>query len=195
MTVDRYPKVRIGGRRERVPVQVTLGVRGNGERVVLDLRLVGEESAASWTEVVANLTAQHLARPVLAIIDGNSGLMNALQSHWPGIAIQRCTAHKIMEPAVESAGAAAGGAHGGLPPHDLRRHRCDRSAVAHALHQEMAAALPRRGGEPDLQRRSARSAQQHYAWQLRRRVATNPSERLKTPASMRKRAAESLGSA
>jgi transposase-like protein len=90
-----YPKVRIGGRRERVPVLVTLGVRGNGERVVLDLRLVGEESAASWTEVVASLTSQHLARPVLAIIDGNPGLMNALQSHWPGIEIQRCTAHKL----------------------------------------------------------------------------------------------------
>jgi transposase-like protein len=90
-----YPKVRIGGRRERVPVLVTLGVRGNGERVVLDMRLVGEESAASWTEVVASLTARHLARPVLAVIDGNPGLMNALGSHWPGIEIQRCTAHKL----------------------------------------------------------------------------------------------------
>lgn len=90
-----YPKVRIGGRRERVPVLVTLGVRANGDRVVLDMRLVGEESAASWTEVVASLTARHLARPVLAIIDGNPGLMNALGSHWPGLEIQRCTAHKL----------------------------------------------------------------------------------------------------
>jgi transposase-like protein len=90
-----YPKVRIGGRRERVPVLVTLGVRATGERVVLDMRLVGEESAASWTEVVASLTARHLRRPVLAILDGNPGLMNALQSHWPGIEIQRCTAHKL----------------------------------------------------------------------------------------------------
>jgi transposase-like protein len=90
-----YPKVRIGGRRERVPVLVTLGVRANGERLVLDMRLVGEESAASWTEVVASLAARHLARPILAVIDGNPGLTNALRSHWPGIAIQRCTAHKL----------------------------------------------------------------------------------------------------
>ena len=90
-----YPKVRIGGRRERVPVLVTLGVRANGERVVLDLRLVGEESAASWTDVVASLTARQLARPVLAIIDGNPGLLKALGSHWPGLEIQRCTAHKL----------------------------------------------------------------------------------------------------
>jgi transposase-like protein len=90
-----YPKVRIGGRRERVPVLVTLGVRANGDRVVLDMRLVGEESAASWTEVVASLVARHLARPVLAVIDGNPGLCSALRAHWPGIAIQRCTAHKL----------------------------------------------------------------------------------------------------
>jgi putative transposase len=90
-----YPKVRIGGRRERVPVLVTLGVRANGERVVLDMRLVGEESAASWTEVVASLAARHLARPILAVIDGNPGLTNALRAHWPGIAIQRCTAHTL----------------------------------------------------------------------------------------------------
>ena len=90
-----YPKVRIGGRRERVPVLVTLGVRANGDRVVLDMRLVGEESAASWTEVLASLVARHLARPVLAVIDGNPGLSSALGSHWPGIAIQRCTAHKL----------------------------------------------------------------------------------------------------
>lgn len=90
-----YPKVRIGGRRERVPVLVTLGVRANGDRVVLDMRLVGEESAASWTEVVASLATRHLARPVLAMIDGNPGLTSALRSHWPAIAIQRCTAHKL----------------------------------------------------------------------------------------------------
>lgn len=90
-----YPKVRIGGRRERVPVLVTLGVRANGERVVLDLRLVGEESAASWTEVVASLVGRHLARPVLAVVDGNPGLSSALRSHWPGVEIQRCTAHKL----------------------------------------------------------------------------------------------------
>ena len=90
-----YPKVRIGGRRERVPVLVTLGVRATGERVVLDIRLVGEESAASWEDVVASLTARHLTRPVLAVVDGNPGLITALRSHWRGIEIQRCTAHKL----------------------------------------------------------------------------------------------------
>jgi transposase-like protein len=43
-----FPKIRIGGRRARIPGLVTLGVRGDGQRVVLDLRQAGEESAASW---------------------------------------------------------------------------------------------------------------------------------------------------
>src|SRR5690606_40364869 len=84
-----YPKVRIGGRRERVPVLVTLGVRANGDRVVLDMRLVGEESAASWTEVGAGLVARHLARPVLAVICGKPGVGNALPTHWPGMVSPR----------------------------------------------------------------------------------------------------------
>jgi putative transposase len=90
-----FPKVRIGGRRERVPVLVTLGVRGDGQRVVLDLRLAGEESAASWGEVITSLVARHLRRPVLAVGDGNPGLLAALQTQWPGLATQRCTAHKL----------------------------------------------------------------------------------------------------
>lgn len=90
-----YPKVRIGKRRVVVPVLVTLGVREDGERVILDIRMAGEESGASWTEVLASLVRRKMATPVLAIIDGNPGLHAALQQQWPSIAIQRCTAHKL----------------------------------------------------------------------------------------------------
>ncbi len=41
-----YPVVRIGKQRARVAILVTLAVRTTGERVVLDLRLVGQETAA-----------------------------------------------------------------------------------------------------------------------------------------------------
>jgi transposase-like protein len=90
-----YPKVRIGKRRVVVPVLVTLGVRADGERVVLDMRMAGEESGASWSEVLASLTRRQMSTPVLAIIDGNPGLHAALETQWPSIAIQRCTAHKL----------------------------------------------------------------------------------------------------
>ena len=90
-----YPKVRIGKRRVVVPVLVTLGVREDGERVVLDMRMAGEESGASWSEVLASLARRKMRTPVLAIIDGNPGLHAALEKQWPSLAIQRCTAHKL----------------------------------------------------------------------------------------------------
>jgi len=90
-----YPKVRIGRQRAVVPVLVTLGVKADGQRIIIDLRLAGEESAGSWGEVVASLVRRKIGVPVLAIIDGNPGLHAALRAHWPGIAIQRCTAHKL----------------------------------------------------------------------------------------------------
>ena len=90
-----YPKVRIGKRRVRVPVLVTLGIQADGQRVVLDLRLAGDESTAAWRDVIRSLVERHVGTPILAIIDGSAGLATALREHWPTLAIQRCTAHKL----------------------------------------------------------------------------------------------------
>jgi putative transposase len=90
-----YPKVRIGKRRVRVPVLVTLGVRADGERVVLDLRLAGDESTAAWRDVIRSLVERHVGTPRLAMIDGSAGLAAALREQWSTLAIQRCTAHKL----------------------------------------------------------------------------------------------------
>ena len=90
-----YPKVRIGKRRVRVPVLVTLGVRADGERVVLDMRLAGDESTAAWRDVIRSLVDRHVGVPRLAMIDGSAGLAAALREQWPSLAIQRCTAHKL----------------------------------------------------------------------------------------------------
>ena len=90
-----YPKVRIGKRRVRVPVLVTLGVRADGQRVVLDVRLAGDESTAAWRDVIRSLVERQVGRPLLAMIDGSAGLAAALREQWPTLAIQRCTAHKL----------------------------------------------------------------------------------------------------
>lgn len=90
-----YPKVRIGKRRARVPVLVTLGVRADGQRVVLDVRLAGDESTAAWRDVIRSLVDRHVGTPILTIVDGSAGLAAALREQWPSLAIQRCTAHKL----------------------------------------------------------------------------------------------------
>jgi transposase-like protein len=90
-----YPRVRIGKKRTRVPVLVTLGVCADGRRIVLDIRIAGQESEAAWRELVQSLVKRHLGTPALVVIDGNPGLQAALQAQWPEIAIQRCTNHKL----------------------------------------------------------------------------------------------------
>jgi transposase-like protein len=90
-----YLRVRIGKKRVRVPVLVTLGVCANGQRMVLDLRLAGGESEQAWLDAVRSLGVRHLGTPVLAVIDGNPGLAAALKMQWPQLAIQRCTNHKL----------------------------------------------------------------------------------------------------
>jgi putative transposase len=90
-----YPKVRIDKKRVRVPVLVTLGTRATGERMVLDLRIAGEESGAAWGEVVRALVKRRIGVPELAVIDGNPGLEHALQAQWKQIQVQRCTNHKL----------------------------------------------------------------------------------------------------
>jgi putative transposase len=90
-----YPRVRIGKKRVRVPVLVTLAVCANGHREIVDLRLAGVESERAWLEVVQSLAARKLGAPMLAVIDGNPGLAAALRLQWPALAIQRCTNHKL----------------------------------------------------------------------------------------------------
>jgi transposase-like protein len=90
-----YPKVRIGRRRVRVPVLVTLGIKADGQRVVLDLGLVGQETTEGWRRVIEQLVARGVGVPLLTIVDGNPGLQAALRAQWPHLSIQRCTAHKL----------------------------------------------------------------------------------------------------
>jgi transposase-like protein len=90
-----YPKVRLGKRRVVVPVLVVLGVQADGRKVLLDLRLAGDESTAAWRDTIRSLVDRHVGTPALAVIDGSPGLRAALREQWPTLAVQRCTAHKL----------------------------------------------------------------------------------------------------
>ena len=90
-----YPRVRIGKKRVRVPVLVTLGVRADGQRVVLDMRIGGARERGGVARGVEDLVRRRVGTPTLAVVDGNPGLAAALQIQWPQLAIQRCTNHKL----------------------------------------------------------------------------------------------------
>src|SRR6202158_2145611 len=73
-----YRKVRSGGKVVSLPVLVALGVRENGEKVLLSLMTTGAESADGWQLLLDDLAARKMGRPRLGISDGNPGLAGAV---------------------------------------------------------------------------------------------------------------------
>lgn len=59
MLAGWYPKVRIGRRR----VRVTLGIKADGQRIVLDMRLAGQETTQAWHEGSEQLGARGVGLP------------------------------------------------------------------------------------------------------------------------------------
>jgi putative transposase len=87
-------KVRLDKRSTGISVLVALGVRRDGQKVLLGLRTMGGESAAAWRALLDDLVARKLATPDLLIIDGGAGLEAALTALWPTVPVQRCIVHK-----------------------------------------------------------------------------------------------------
>lgn len=88
-------RVRIAKKVISVPVLVGLGVKEDGQKVILDLELLQSESSSCWEGFVEGLINRGLKPPCLAIIDGNKGLRAAMDKNWPRTAVQRCTVHKL----------------------------------------------------------------------------------------------------
>ncbi len=87
-------KIRMAKRVVAAPVLAVLGVRQDGVKVLVALRLAPSEAAANWSEVIVDLQKRHLSAPLLMVVDGHGGLNKAL-SAWPGVKVQRCTVHKL----------------------------------------------------------------------------------------------------
>jgi len=81
----------------RRPVLVALGLRPDGKKEIIDFRLAASESAGEWERFLTDLFRRGLTGEGLDMIcvDGGSGLLAALPIVLPGIAVQRCWAHKI----------------------------------------------------------------------------------------------------
>jgi len=90
-----YVPMRCGKKVSKLPVLAVIGVRASGEKILLDLDILGEESEESWKSVLEGLSRRGLRRPSMAIVDGNPGLSSALEKVWPKMDRQRCIVHKI----------------------------------------------------------------------------------------------------
>lgn len=88
-------RVRADGRTTWCSVLMALGVRTSGEKVVLAMRVVGDEQTAAWSQLLEDLTHRGLRRPQLVLSDGSKGAAAALERTWSAIAHQRCLVHKL----------------------------------------------------------------------------------------------------
>jgi len=78
-----------------VAVLCAYGIREDGKKVLLHLAVGDKESTVCWKSFFQDLKQRGLAEPLLAIIDGNSGLRKAVRDCFPGSWVQRCQVHRM----------------------------------------------------------------------------------------------------
>jgi putative transposase len=88
-------RARVDRKATAISLLIVLGVRRDGQKVLLAIRSMGGESEAAWRTVLDDLVARGLKKPELAIVDGAPGLEKALASLWSDLLVQRCTVHKL----------------------------------------------------------------------------------------------------
>jgi transposase-like protein len=87
-------KTRLDRKATAISVLAAIGVRRDGQKILLSIRNMGGESKAAWRTFLDDLDARGLKAPAFVIVDGAPGLEAALAELWPDAPVQRCTVHK-----------------------------------------------------------------------------------------------------
>jgi putative transposase len=87
-------RVRLDRKATSVSLLVIIGVREDGQKVLLAIKSMGGESTEAWRSALDDLVQRGLRRPEFLIVDGAPGLETAIAAVWDGVPVQRCTVHK-----------------------------------------------------------------------------------------------------
>src|SRR5665213_2027755 len=87
-------KVRLDRKATSISLLVVIGVREDGQKILLAVKNMGGETTEAWRTVLDDLIARDLRRPEFLIVDGAPGLEKAIAAVWNGVPVQRCTVHK-----------------------------------------------------------------------------------------------------
>ncbi len=81
-----------------------IGISEDGHREFLGFRLGGKESTVSWEGLLLHLIKRGLDTSALKLVtvDGNPGLLRALDKVLPEALVQRCIVHKLRNIAIHS---------------------------------------------------------------------------------------------
>src|SRR5207249_7200155 len=86
-------RVRLDRKATAISLLVVIGVREDGQKVLLAVKNMGGESTEAWRTVLDDLIKRGLRRPELLIVDGAPGLDKAIAAVWDDVPVQRCTVH------------------------------------------------------------------------------------------------------
>jgi len=87
-------RVRLDRKATSIVLLVVLGVREDGQKVLLAVKNMGGETSEAWRAVLDDLVKRGLRKPEFLIVDGGTGLEQALAALWGDVPTQRCTVHK-----------------------------------------------------------------------------------------------------
>ena len=88
-------KTRLDRKATNISVLAAIGVRRDGQKVLLSIRNMDGESTGAWSQFHFDLDTRGLRRPEFVIVDGAPGLEAALVALWgEHLPIQRYTIHK-----------------------------------------------------------------------------------------------------
>jgi transposase-like protein len=88
-------KTRLDRKATNISVLAAIGVRRDGQKMLLSIMNMGGENKAAWGMFLGDLDVRGLKRPEFVLVDGAPGLEAALVGLWgEALPIQRCTVHK-----------------------------------------------------------------------------------------------------
>ena len=88
-------RVRLDRKATSISLLVVIGVRDDGQKILLAVRDMGGETTEAWRMVLDDLIARDLRRPEFLIVDGAPGLEKAIAAVWNGVPVQRCTVTSV----------------------------------------------------------------------------------------------------
>jgi putative transposase len=87
-------RVRLDRKATAISLLVVIGIRADGQNVLLAAKSMGGETTEAWRAVLDDLIGRGLRRPKFVIVDSAAGLEKALAAVRDGMPLQRCTVHK-----------------------------------------------------------------------------------------------------
>ena len=88
-----YEKIRFDGKVISQAIMIAYGVNAQGEREILAIDAMFDESAENWQDFFRRLKSRGLKNICLCVSDAHQGIQKALKKEFTGSSWQRCKVH------------------------------------------------------------------------------------------------------